>query len=211
MNQSLSNTTKPILEIQKIMDALLPHAHLKIIPAHRRFNYFNDNGNICYLILDGYIQLHRTLDGMVLSSVKAPMILGLSNQLIADAEDFYFTTETITTFSVLTALEATKIIKNHGLWEHLSVFQAYVIRHLTQLNAKLTALPAYEMTRNQLINLMSEPDEIRSNITAARYIQDRTKLSRSGIMRMLAHLKMGNYIKLEKGCLIQVNNIPLKF
>jgi hypothetical protein len=211
MNQPLSNTTKPILEIQKLIEALLPHSHLKVSPAHRKYSHYNSKGDICYLIHDGYIQLHRTLDGMVLSSVKAPMILGLSNELIPGAEDFFFTTETVTTFSELSSFDAARIVNSQGLWECMSIFQAYVMRHLTVLNTKLTALTAYEMTRNQLINLMNEPEQIRENITAVRYIQEHTKLSRSGIMRMLAHLKEGNYIKLDKGCLVQIKNIPLKF
>jgi len=211
MNQPLSNTTKPILAIQKLIDALLPHAHIKVSPSHRRFCHLNSKGNICYLIHDGCIQLHRTLDGMVLSSVKAPMILGLSNELIPGAEDFFFTTETVTTFSVISSFEAARIVNDQGLWQYMSIFQAYVMRHLTVLNTKLTALSAYEMTRNQLINLMSEPEEIRCNITAVQYIQEHTKLSRSGVMRMLAHLKAGDYITLEKGCLMQIKSIPLKF
>lgn len=143
MNKPLSSTTKPIQAIQTIMDALLPHGQSKVSPPKRRFDHYNGNGNVCYLIQDGCIQLHRTLDGMTMNTVKAPMILGLSNQLVPGAEDFFFTTETVVSFSVLTAFETTQIIEREGLWEFVSVFQAYILRNLTQLNMKLTALTAY--------------------------------------------------------------------
>jgi len=139
------------------------------------------------------------------------MILGLSNQIISDAENFFFTTETVTTFSVISSLEATKFIESECIWEQASVFLAYTMWHLAEINTKLTELTPYKMTRNQLINLMNEPEEIRCNITAVQYIQEYTKLSLSGIMRMSVHLKAGDYMKLEKGCLINIGNIPLKF
>ncbi|CNK80711.1 winged helix-turn-helix transcriptional regulator [Yersinia proxima] len=211
MNQPPGTTSKPLEAIKRIMDALLPVSKIQVSPPHRKFSFLPNNRQICYLIQDGCVQLHRTRDGMILHSVKAPTILGMSNQLVPGAEDFFFTTETTTIFATISASDAKNIIEINQLWSFLSIFQAFVIRQLNEHSSKLSGLSAYEITRNQLINLMTEPEEIRSNITAVQYIQDHTRLSRSGIMKMLSQLKMGGYITLDKGHLVEINDMPLKY
>ncbi|AWH88245.1 helix-turn-helix domain-containing protein [Limnobaculum parvum] len=148
---------------------------------------------------------------MILYSANSPTILGLSCNLIPGSEDFFFTTKTATTIATLPTAKATQIIESKNLWEYLSIFQSFIILRLHEYNTKIAALSAYEITRNQLINLLQEPDEIRSNTTAVQYIQDHTRLSRSGVMKMLSQLKIGNYIELDKGHLIKINKMPLRY
>ncbi|MCD1125471.1 helix-turn-helix domain-containing protein [Jinshanibacter sp. LJY008] len=207
MDLPLSSVNKPIDAIQQLLDALHPHALQQVSPPHKKFCYIEQ----CYLIQDGYVQLHRVQDGLVMYSASAPTILGLSSSLIPGAENFFFTTQTTVTLSTLPTAKATQIIECENLWENVSIFQSYVIRRMHETNSKITALSAYEITRNQLINLINEPEEIRNNITAVQYIQDHTRLSRSGVMKMLSQLKTGNYIELNKGCLIKINKIPLRY
>ncbi|MBK5143120.1 helix-turn-helix domain-containing protein [Budviciaceae bacterium BWR-B9] len=207
MDLPLSSIKKPIDAIQILIDKLSPYAHQEISPSHKKF-YCTDQ---CYLVQDGYVQLHRIQDEMIMYSSSAPTILGLSSNLIPGAEDFFFTTKTTTTIAILTTSKATQIIESENLWEYLSIFQAYIIRRMHEYHGRTTALSAYEITRNQLINLMHEPDEVRNNITAVQYIQDHTRLSRSGVMKMLSQLKKGNYIELNKGLLIKINKMPLGY
>jgi hypothetical protein len=58
---------------------------------------------------------------------------------------------------------------------------------------------------------MSEPETIRNSVTIAYYVQSRTFLSRSSIMKILAQLKTGGYIITDKGLLLAINHIPLKY
>lgn len=211
MNQPTNSTSKPLEAIQRLTNALLPIAKKQVSPANRKFYYTRHGESICYLIQHGNIQLHRNQDGVVIHSIMAPAILGLSNFLISGAEDFFFTTKTETTLFALSTNKAKIIIENQQLWGFLSLFQAYFIRSMCEYSAKMTALPTYEIIRNQLLNLINEPEEIRSDTTAVQYIQERTLLSRSGIMNMLSQLRRGNYIQLDKGHLIGVDHIPLKY
>lgn len=70
---------------------------------------------------------------------------------------------------------------------------------------------AYEMIRQQLLRLMEEDESYRSAVTAERYIRDKTQLSRSGVMRILADLKTGGFIEMEEGRLITINKLPAKY
>ena len=58
---------------------------------------------------------------------------------------------------------------------------------------------------------MQEPEAIRKNTTAAAYIKSRTYLSRSGVIRILAELRTGKYITMERGVLIDIHHLPRKY
>lgn len=75
----------------------------------------------------------------------------------------------------------------------------------------LTQPTAYEVIRTQLIQLMAEPDEIRLNMTIESYIRNKTKISRSAIMNILAQLKSGEYITTHRGILVNIAKLPHKF
>jgi CRP-like cAMP-binding protein len=48
-------------------------------------------------------------------------------------------------------------------------------------------------------------------VTAERYIREKTQLSRSGVMRILADLKTGGFIEMEEGRLIKINKLPARY
>jgi len=58
---------------------------------------------------------------------------------------------------------------------------------------------------------MYETEEVRNNITVVSYVMNRTFLSRSTIMKILAQLKTGGYIAMEKGILKTINRIPSRY
>lgn len=74
-----------------------------------------------------------------------------------------------------------------------------------------TLSTAYEKIRVQLCELMTEPPSYREKISAEQYIRGKTRLSRSGVMRILASLRDGGYIELEKGVLQKIHSLPDKY
>jgi hypothetical protein len=86
-----------------------------------------------------------------------------------------------------------------GAFSNLLIYTASrVYEHCAQISQ----MSAYDIIRFQLVELMQEPEAIRLNMTAAAYIKSRTYLSRSGIMRILAELRTGKYITMERGVLM---------
>ncbi|MEG2565997.1 MAG: helix-turn-helix domain-containing protein, partial [Acinetobacter sp.] len=86
-----------------------------------------------------------------------------------------------------------------------------VISRLYTINTNLTAASAYEVIRVQLLELMNEPTEYKNNVSAAHYIRQKTGLSRSSIMKILAQLRKGNYIRIENGTLKEIYRLPHKY
>ena len=103
------------------------------------------------------------------------------------------------------------IVAQLDLWEHFSKLLIYTASRVYEHCAQISQMSAYDIIRFQLVELMQEPDAIRQKITAAAHIKRRTYLSRSGIMRILAELRTGKYITMERGILLDINHLPRKY
>jgi len=88
---------------------------------------------------------------------------------------------------------------------------AKVTTNLFHNNIIMAAPSTYEVLRFQLLELMREPDSVRESISVSKYVLERTRLSRSTVMKMLAQLKQGGYIELEDGVLKALHHLPAKY
>jgi CRP-like cAMP-binding protein len=202
---------KPLEDMQNLIDAMLPFAQVRSSRPNRNFYYSERGQSIIYLVKEGTIFVHRISDNMVVATGYSPLIIGLTNEILMGEADYFFTAETDLSFAVISLKKAMEIIKEKNLWQSYSAHQAYLLKYITLNSARIAALPAYEVIRNQLLNLQQEPDEIRLNITAAQYIQARTRLSRSGIMKILSELKSGGYISISEGTLLDISKLPANY
>jgi len=200
---------KPYNHIEKIIDNVLPFTERLILAKGEIIHYFNNEIRQCFLLIHGSVALHRRGDGIVLNSESSPFILGVSSQL--SSEHLYVrAVETPEVASV--PLECfNRVIAEHNLWEHFSNLLIYTASRVYEHCAQISQMSAYDIIRFQLVELMQEPDAIRQNITAAAYIKSRTYLSRSGIMRILAELRTGKYITMERGVLLDIHHLPRKY
>ncbi|GKO77362.1 TPA: helix-turn-helix domain-containing protein [Klebsiella variicola subsp. variicola] len=208
-DKSLALELKPLRHIETLIKHVLPAAERVVNGRGDVVHYYKDDIRQCFLLLQGSVALHRRGDGIVLNSESAPFILGVSSQF--SSEHLY-----------VRALETSEIARvpldcfNHivaqlDLWEHFSKLLIYTASRVYEHCAQISQMSAYDIIRFQLVELMQEPDAIRQKITAAAYIKSRTYLSRSGIMRILAELRTGKYITMERGILLDINHLPRKY
>lgn len=113
--------------------------------------------------------------------------------------------------SYLPLEEANQIIERENLWKNLARMLIYSATRVYDHCAKISVLSSYEIICYQLYELMYETEELRNSISTVSYVMNRTFLSRSSIMKILAQLKTGNYITMEKGILKAINNIPSRY
>ena len=208
-DKSLALELKPFRHIEALIKHVLPAAERVVIGRGDVVHYYKDDIRQCFLLLQGSVALHRRGDGIVLNSESAPFILGVSSQF--SSEHLY-----------VRALETSEIARvpldcfNHivaqlDLWEHFSKLLIYTASRVYEHCAQISQMSAYDIIRFQLVELMQEPDAIRQKITAAAYIKSRAYLSRSWIMRILAELRTGKYITMERGILLDINHLPRKY
>jgi hypothetical protein len=201
---------KPIAEIEQLIASLNIKANKFETKPRQIINYMEGNERNCYLLHKGSVSLYRSIDGMVLNTESAPYVFGMSTQL-TDPDYIHIRTHDESEVSWMPLEIANEIIAQENLWQSLSALLIYTVTRVYDHCTKISSLSSYDIIRYQLYELISETQEIRSSVSIANYIQSRTFLSRSSIMKILAQLKTGGYITTERGCLISINNIPLKY
>ncbi|MEF3102595.1 CRP-like cAMP-binding protein [Raoultella ornithinolytica] len=200
---------KPFLHIETLNKHVLPAAERLVIGRGDVVHYYKDDIRQCFLLLQGSVALHRRGDGIVLNSESAPFILGVSSQL--SSEHLYVRALETSEIARMSLDCFNNIVMQQDLWEHFSKLLIYTASRVYEHCAQISQMSAYDIIRFQLVELMQEPDAIRQKITAAAYIKSRTYLSRSGIMRILAELRTGKYITMERGVLLNINHLPRKY
>lgn len=200
-------TTKISPYGELLIEALRPYAEIKkIIP--RRNLYLNINDiQYCYLLLEGQFGIYRQSDHRMLGSASYPGILGLG-ALVTERSSVYMKALTPSVAGRLSLDIVQHVIQELNLWEPLAKHMIILSNRLYISNEQLSAPTAFELVRTQLMELINEDSSIRREVTAERYIRDKTKLSRSRIMHILSELKKGGYIEMQKGILVDVIELP---
>lgn len=201
---------KPFQHILKLIDCFSTDDNIIETKNKHMINYTMAGQKMIVILHQGSIALYRKHDNMVLSSETGPFIFGMSQHL--SMPDFLFLRcQEDCRLSMFPLNEALDRVAKNDLWESLAKMLIYSVSRVHDHCAKISILSAYEIIRNQLYELMNESTEFRQSTTVTHYIISRTFLSRSGTMRILAQLRAGNYITMEKGILIAVHHLPLKY
>jgi CRP-like cAMP-binding protein len=202
-------TAKPYKHIEKLINTLLPLTERRILSRGEVVHYYHHDDRQCFLLLQGSVALHRRGDGIVLNSESSPFILGVSSQF--SSEHLYVRALETSELAAVSLERFNSTIAQHNLWEPFSHLLIYTASRAYEHCSRISQMSAYDIIRFQLVELMQEPEAIRMNTTAAAYIQSRTWLSRSGIMRILAELRTGQYITMERGVLLDIHHLPRKY
>lgn len=201
---------KPIAEIEKLITHLQFASNNIETTGRQRINYMENGRRNIYLLHEGSVALYRSSDGMILNSETAPFIFGISNQQ-TDPSLLFMRSQEPSRLSRISISDADAIISERNLWEYMVRLMTYTAGRVYDHFTQISQLSSYEIIRYQLLELMNETTKIRTSVTAARYIQDRTYLSRSGIMKILSELKAGEFIDIQRGMLVEIHHLPLKY
>lgn len=194
----------------ELFEQLSPYVTFEVIRPGTRLYLFKEGGPYCYLIRSGVCKLHHGPDEILINTMYIPSIMGVGGILMANSA-LYIQVHSSAEIATATTQEIRQIIARLNLWELLSRHMYRVTNRFFMLSSYLNAPTAYETLRFQLIELMREPAEFREVISAAQYIQEKTRLSRSSIMKILSQLKQGGFVKLENGILKEICHLPLKY
>lgn len=194
----------------ELFEQLSPYVTFDVVLPGTRLYLFKEGVPHCYLIRSGICKLYHGADEILINTMYVPGIIGIGGILAANAA-LFLQPQTPSEIAIVTTQEIRQIIARFNLWELLSKHIYRITNRFFMLSSYLNAPTAYEILRFQLMELMHEPVEFRENISAAQYIQQKTRLSRSSIMKILSQLKQGGFVKLENGILKEICHLPLKY
>lgn len=194
----------------ELLQELSPGQTFKKYAPRTRFDAEVHGQHNCFLIREGVVNVCAEPNDRVIGILRAPAILGFIT-LLSNALNFKIYTVLECEIAVLSKEEAFSIIAKKNLWEVYAKHTEVVANRLYLNNLHITAPTSYGIIRNLIFELINQPDSIRNMITIERYVCEKSQLSRSGVLKILAKLKEGNYIVVEKGMLKSINRLPDEF
>lgn len=198
---------KPVHDIQILMDSLMPVARMLDSRRNKKLNFVRSGKPVCYLVFEGRGLVCRSRDNLVIATSRAPCIIGLTSVLYPLNEEYYWRPETDALVMCVEADTVNQVVTEKNLWKNLAVILGFINYRLNEYNVKSTARTGISLINKQIRALMLEPIELRMKTGLANYILDRTLLSRSYVMKVVAELKAKNKIVLDGKILIQVNDL----
>ncbi|WP_426448819.1 helix-turn-helix domain-containing protein [Siccibacter colletis] len=192
-----------------LIEKLSEYLTFRTYPARSRFTFSGHNKQRCYLFRSGQISGFYKETRIQIDRINTPWIAGVA---FPDQEllELMFVAETECEVATLTQDEVMALIQKTDSWQlyagFLQVLSTKLLIHMSQVAAPDT----FSMVCNQLLELINEPDAIRTSIKVEEYVRSRTQLSRSGVFKVLSRLKEVNAIVIEKGMLVAVNELPDK-
>lgn len=196
--------------VGQLLEQFSDELEYKKYPAKK--NLFIDiNGQShCYFLRSGIVEyLVRFPEDHLLTISEAPNIYGI--YLAYKNYNVLIRTTVECEIAMLPYDRFMELVSKKGLWELYARHLQVIMNILYQYAQRLSEPSSYSILRSQLYELISEPEVIRESTTAERYIRDKTRLSRSGVLNILAGLKAGGYIVLDKGVLKEVKKLPEKY
>lgn len=163
-----------------------------------------------HIITDGCFTLTRRHDGLLVAVDSAPFIFGLT-ELFHYPSGYDLIAERPCQGCSLPAESLKAELSRMNLWQDVAQILAYFVYQLAQRDNQLIAVNAYTMVRHKLLELMSLPEAVRMDINVQQFIHQRTRLSRSGIMKILADLRIGEFITIEQGRLVDIRTLPTDY
>ena len=202
--------TKYMGRVQELLKTLQVFTGIKNGKESQRFNLDKDGKRMCFMLYSGTCIVKRSVDSLVLSTITAPCIVGL-HDIYHDKSGVLVTAVSDIQYGMATVEDLFHYADLHNLWKDISYMLMLSTTRFSEYQQETVGISNYELICNLLTSLNNENFEIRATTSALEYIQGRSSLSRSGIMKTLALLRDGGYIVIKKGLLIKINMLPKKF
>ncbi|HEF0064550.1 hydrogen peroxide resistance inhibitor IprA [Citrobacter sp. Cpa228] len=205
------STNKPLLEFCKLDKCLSKYGKHFKYDNKKQIIYSSDiNGDDTFIILSGVVSLRRG-ESVLVGIVQAPFIMGLSDGVMKTDVPYRLITESNCTGYHLPASQTINIIEQCQLWREAFCWLAWQNCMLEMRDLQLIGNNSYDQIRATLISMTEWDDVLRSRIGVMNYIHQRTRISRSVVAEVLAALRKGGYIEMNKGKLVNINRLPFEY
>ncbi|MDG5475325.1 hydrogen peroxide resistance inhibitor IprA [Citrobacter freundii] len=205
------STNKPLLEFGKLDKCLSKYGQHFKYDNEKQIIYSSDiNSDDTFIILSGVISLRRG-ESVLVGIAQAPFIMGLSDGVMKTDVPYRLITESNCTGYHLPASQTINIIEQCQVWREAFCWLAWQNCMLEMRDLQLIGNNSYDQIRATLISMTKWDDELRSRVGVMNYIHQRTRISRSVVAEVLAALRKGGYIEMNKGKLVNINRLPFEY
>uniref|UniRef100_UPI000AA0DC07 helix-turn-helix domain-containing protein n=3 Tax=Escherichia coli TaxID=562 RepID=UPI000AA0DC07 len=129
----------------------------------------------------------------------------------ADRNRSHWSTSKTPSYTKSVSWQHHPLIEQNQLWRDAFYWLAWQNRILELRDVQLIGHNSYEQIRATLLSMIDWNEELRSRIGVMNYIHQRTRISRSVVAEVLAALRKGGYIEMNKGKLVAINRLPSEY
>lgn len=208
------NLEKPVAEVERIIEKLLPAAtpvfmqegggviNLKLLNK-------NKSGLSVILLLKGKMNfIRKSSGGILFGTAEGPSVFGLLGSSFKE-EVFKYVAVGDCNIYALPRDMAIDIINAHNLLRDVLNYHAYISDMEVRYSNRLINQTPYGIVCAILCELAALPESVRLKTGIAKFIIERSHISRSTMMKILADLRDGGYVDIQYGKLIRIiKNFP---
>lgn len=174
-----------------------------------KINMPTDFSAVIY-IESGFAGLYHDRDDCLISEVNGPCIIGLT-YLFFDNHSIYLKFNSESRVFYINQLEFISVCDKRNLWRNVSQIIASAERKLYSSPSLSSFRNAYDIVKFYLESIWTLPEHERKNVSIYQYILERSRLSRSSLHKIIRELNVGGYIKTERGRLVDINRLPVRY
>lgn len=208
----MNRYAKPISEFSRLEHCLKAHSTAFTLAA--QLPLFADRDpeeHFTVVLKSGSLSIHRQQDDLLVEIVAAPYIFGINAGMMGCSTEYQLVTQSPCTGFYLPAPGARHLIQQAGLWSDAFCWLSWHHRVMEIRDKQLVGNNSYSQIRSTLLDMAQWDEGLRMRVGVMNYIQRRTRISRSVVAEVLAALRQGNYITMERGKLISVNRLPAEY
>lgn len=196
---------KPLDEINRLLDVFI-NASTDYVADKKKntVSFCDENGSPqTFLLLEGRIDVWQYLDNRLAETGWAPNIIGLQGSNYR-SKMFYAQFPASSVVKHLPQQTALSLVGQHNLWKELWITQGYLIDRKLHRDLILMNSSAYKIICLLLHELEQYSEDERAQLSMADFIITRSRLARSGVMKIISELRAGGYIEVKNGKLIRI-------
>lgn len=204
--------SKPHSEFIALDKHLAPHGvSFNLLPGQNVLPGDSSLSEVTIVLQKGAFSLRREDRQILVGMIQGPSIFGLAAAANPILNHYSLTAEAECRGYFLPAKETLQCLDRYQLWREAFYWMAWQTRLLEQRDKQLIGANHYHQIRATLLMMRNWDDNMRARIGVLNYIQQRTRISRSVIAEVLAALRQGEYIQMEKGKLVGITRLPSEY
>lgn len=201
---------KPLAPFAALDQYFFPVASTLTLYPQETLN-LNIEASVVTVVRQGTFKIERIHSEILIAISPSPMIIGLAGLFNTLGEPHQLTAVTQCEVYQLKGEQCRALLDQHQLWQDAFHWVSWLFKVQQIRDGQLIGKSSYSQIRATLQAMSDWDESLRERVGVMNHIQQRTHISRSVIAEVLAALRAGKYIEMNKGKLVSVNRLPLEY
>lgn len=214
---AFSRKTIPLSAINNLHEKLIQFGTQWTLHPGQKYIFSEEKDKAGILMMtEGVCSMCHQEGDLHAATIFSPSVLGLISAygLYYDVEPrprHYICAETSCHGYLIDIEKFLECADKFGLWHDIARILAYRVMVMSAREMEFIGVDSYTKMRALLNELWLYPEHYRNQINVTPFLQRRSGLSRSQVMRIISELRSGGYIVTSEGKLLLLKTLPIGY